>query len=257
MKFKQYLTEGRSKTINEDEAKKLLKKHCRKAINAWNESSPIYRGLRSSADYIMIDPKSGKSRPSANTFNYYTLINDNSKGWSRFPKRSKSIICTTNVSYTSGYGKGYTVFPYDGAMIGVCPSKDYWESFQYSLGQSTWHLHNFNAQLVKMFKRVNVPINDFTFNDIKNSFEMFDNVINDRQIKTFEDEWDWMSGYDGDLMDHIQYILHPNNNSFKVVKIGTDLRCDDCEVWTDSKSIMIEWKYNNDPSAKIIQELGF
>ena len=56
-------------------------------------------------------------------------------------------------------------------------------------------------------------------------------------------------------MDHIQYMLSPNNNSFRVVKIGDDLRCDNCEVWTDSKSIMVEWNYNNDVSQKLIPEL--
>ncbi len=186
------------------------------------------------------------------------MINDNSLVWLKYPKRSQSIICTTSNDYASKYGKPYTVFPFDGAMIGISPTKDYWGSFQYSLGGYT-DLDYFNYSLEEMFNIVNVPINDDSFMNIKNSFKMFDNIINNDKLKILKERYKWMHGYSGDLMEHIQYILSPNNNSFRLVKIGTDLHCDDCEVWTDSKSIMILTNDFNDETftSNLVTELGY
>ena len=46
------------------------------------------------------------------------------------------------------------------------------------------------------------------------------------------------------------------NNSFELKKIGDDLtKGDKREVWTDSKSILVEWSYNNDPSQEIFNTI--
>jgi hypothetical protein len=161
------------------------------------------------------------------------------------------------VSYTISYGTPYTVFPYDGAMIGVSPSRDYWGGFYSFIKED---LDSFNYFLKRMFIHLDIPLNDKSFENIQSSFKEFDNIIDDSGIEYFQKTKPYsklLKGYNGDLMKHIQYLLNPNNNNFRLVKIGNDLGCDDCEVWTDSPSIMIKWEYNNDMSAKIIQDIGY
>ena len=99
MRLKNYLVEqaGRTKNLSLDEAVVIVKKNCMKAYNAYkNESSQIFRGIdESSYSCGYIDPKKGVRR-SANTTNHYTLIMDNSSKWTKYPKRSQSIICSSS-----------------------------------------------------------------------------------------------------------------------------------------------------------------
>jgi len=136
MRLKQFIIqEGRSKEIHLDKAIDTIHKKCRQAMNMYRKGYGIYRGIEfygssKSPRFLEIDPKKGEPRKSANTFNYYTLLNDNSPKWVSYPKRSQSIICSTLEGGAQGYGTMYYVFPYDNTKIGVCPEDDYWHSFQ-------------------------------------------------------------------------------------------------------------------------------
>ena len=69
-------------------------------------------------------------RKSANTSNISTLLFDNSPYNIKYPKRSKSLICTSNYNRARNYGDVYHVIPFDGAKIAVCPEYDFWVSFR-------------------------------------------------------------------------------------------------------------------------------
>jgi hypothetical protein len=58
---------------------------------------------------------------------------ENMEEWQKYPRRSKSLICSTTVNYASGYGKVFNVIPYDSAKIGVCPTMDFFESIEKTL----------------------------------------------------------------------------------------------------------------------------
>jgi len=254
MRYQSYLiSEGRSKQIGEDETIKLLEKNCKKAMKASYKGSPIYRGLESSVDFAYIDPKKGSPRYSRNTANYYTLINDNSPAWKKYPKRSESIICSTDKNYADGYGSTtYEVFPYDGAKLGVASERDYWFSFENIGGLG--HLSGFNDELEKLFKQVDIPLSDDSFKKIQTAFNMFDlTFARDKEsYRELQEDYRVMYGYDDfwDFMKHIQEMLHPDNNSFELQRIGESLP-ESSEIWTDSKSIMIR----HDWSDEIIDEL--
>ena len=257
MKFRQYLTEGRSKVINEDDAKRLLKKHCKKALKAYSITDHIYRGVEGMySPYAYINPKKGDPRRSANTANYYTHILDNSPDWKKYPKRSQSIICTTSSIGSKGYGNSYLVFPYDGAKIGVCPEGDFWYSF-YKSGIN--YMSDFNRNIHYIMHLLAISINDRSFRAIKDAFEEFDDVIESQgfDIDLIIKKVPWLKYYDGSLMGHINDILDPASNKFKLINIGQRIGCNDCEVWTDSQSIMV---LSNDDDALIdnmVKELGF
>jgi hypothetical protein len=54
---------------------------------------------------------------------------DNTPEWSHFPKRSASVICSTDTDYAAEFGNVYTVLPFGDPLIGICPKEDIWHSF--------------------------------------------------------------------------------------------------------------------------------
>jgi hypothetical protein len=243
MRLKTFLLqEGRSKEISEEEAINLIKKNCQQAL----KGTPIYRGIRrsSTVNYMFIDPKSGKPRVSANTRNYYTLINDNSPYWKQYPKRSRSIICTTDSMSASRYGWVKRVFPYDGAKIGVCPERDYWLSFQKILGEYIT-LDEFNNILYKLINtKANIyGFNDSSYKNIVESFKTFDMFMKDspKLLESIKNEYPMFKDYDPEkitFLEYVQKLLSPKPNGFKLKKSGDKLPRER-EVWTDSKSVLV------------------
>jgi len=237
MRYKQYLTEGynRSKSISKELAIELIKSNCRDAL----KGTPIYRGVRNfNTEYLYIDP-SKYNRISANTSNYYTLINDNSPYWKKYPKRSKSIICSTDINQISMYGDGnFRVLPYDGAKIGVCPSRDYWVSFE---KQDIPILNQFNDDLFDLMSKKYIFI-DETYKSIVDSFNKFSKLIyDDKSVLDNLGDYDYMfKDYNvkEGFLKHIERMFDPKKNGFKLAKAGDKIP-QQREVWTDSESILV------------------
>jgi len=244
MRYKQFLlNEGRSKSIQYGDVGHILNTKCKKAVKAYLDGSRIYRGISSESinNFLYINPKKHKPRKSKNTSNHYTLINDNSPGWKKYPKRSESIICTTDFTYATEYGsKVYVVLPYDGAKIGVCPDEDYWDSFT---NVDVPNMDSFNNQLGLLFEQVHIPFDDSSYKGIKLGFKMFDAIIkNGRESidSLLKDGYSILDGYTdyNNMLLHIQELLHPDNNNFILSKVGQKLP-KNREVWTDSESVLI------------------
>ena len=119
----------RTQKVSEEDFVYLLEQNCKNSIYKIN-STPLYRGVDKQLQLQIGDTNIGAPRKSANTKNYYTLWVDNSPMWKDFPKRSRSFICTTDKEYASSFGEIYLVIPFDNAQIGICPSGDFWFSFE-------------------------------------------------------------------------------------------------------------------------------
>ena len=240
MRLKSFLLqEGRSEALSHDETIDLIKKHCQKAL----KSTPIYRGIRISRPYMFVDPKKAEPRVSANTSNYYTYINDNSPYWKKYPKRSQSIICSTSKSETIGYGYTYRVFPYDNAKIGVCPERDYWFSFYKTINTD---MDDFNDDLIKIIRsRSNISdFNDDSYKKIVDGFKTFDRLMKDQpqRLEALKMDFMFLIKYDPNkttFLEYIQKLLSPEPNGFKLKKSGDKLP-KEREVWTDSKSVLVD-----------------
>ena len=253
MRLKSFLLqEGRSEAMSHEETIDIISKHCQKAL----KGTPVYRGINISRSYMFVDPKKAEPRVSANTTNYYTYINDNSPYWKQYPKRSQSIICTTSQTQPINYGYTYRVFPYDGAKIGVCPKRDYWFSFYQALGDD-YMLDEFNDHLVDMMNRSNVyGFNDDSYKKIVDGFKTFDMFMKDdpNKLTILKSRYNILSGYDPDkitFLEHIQKLLSPKKNKFQLKKIGDKLP-DNKEVWTDSKSMLVDIKIINDVLKELL-----
>lgn len=135
MKYKTFLLETTKHTldepsyktkISEDDAIKLIKEHCKNV----DVNKPLFRGMNRGDDFCVIEGQKG-GRKSKNTTNHYTLIIDEQlkNKFSHAPLRSKSLICSNNLSYTSSFGNAtYALFPYDDVEIGKCEYQDLWDT---------------------------------------------------------------------------------------------------------------------------------
>jgi hypothetical protein len=249
MKLKAYLiNEGRSKKLSEEDAMDLIKTKCSKAYKKVKyEGTWIYRGAKNHDDmFYVVDPTKGVSRKSKNTANYYTLMVDNFKSWSKFPKRSKSIICSTGAIYSIGFGNLFRIFPYDNAKIGLAPGYDLWYSFPlsrkmlgiYSMSDIEDLMDNLDIEVkyLKDWKTLSDRIK-------KRGSELVGNKP--RFLKeTFYDKW-LKSG--DQLLDYFEKALDPKKNGFKIVKPGDELP-EDHEVWIGgAPSVMVDdtWALEN------------
>jgi len=132
MRAKEFITEAeirpyRSKALTIAQVVKELRKYCSESISMVHEPLKIWRGMQDDrASVLRIDTSVGK-RKSENTSNHYTELMDHSPLYAGWPKRSKSLICTTDVNYAADFGTPYAIFPYNGMKIAVCPTYDLWQ----------------------------------------------------------------------------------------------------------------------------------
>ena len=118
-----------------DAAMAVLNSHCKEALQMI--TCPLWRGMRNHSEpWLIIDSSTGE-RKSQNTSNHYTIAIDTSPYFAGWPKRSKSLVCTTNEIRAGRYsergregvaGALYAVFPTDGLKIAICYDQDIWDT---------------------------------------------------------------------------------------------------------------------------------
>ena len=197
----------------------LLQLRCSEALeHSAKIKKYLYRGFNINypTDYgFKVDP-SQRERKSRSGYNYHTLLMDNLPEWSRFPKRSKSLICSTDQATAAGFAhSNFIVFPYDGAKFGICPKRD----LQYSFKKFS-SLADFEIRLQSAYANFNIE----TYQEL---------------IKVLEDS---------NNLEVIRDLLKPIANDFKIgyyhqLPFGRDQ-----EVWAESKCVLVEnqWWLNNE-----------
>jgi hypothetical protein len=212
----------------------ILETKCKQATRAFHKGLYIQRIISTfNDDFGVIYPKKGE-RESRNTNNIYTLIINESPKWKMYPKRE--VICSSEK-----YNSVYSVFPFNGAKIGVCKDYDMWGSFS-KLGFSAPIFNEALENVLKLFNK-KMPM----------SYAELENTTSDISI----DDIDWYritKAYYDDierliepshetLFDLIMYAYgDPKTNGFKLKKIG-DMLPEGKEVWTDSPCLFIDKYY--------------
>lgn len=246
MRLLEYIKHSRSIAITADEARNGIEGKFNKA---WKNNIKIYRGaVERNEIFLYIDPSSEKHEPreSANTVNYYTWIIDNSQRWKEYPKRSKSIICSTDVNMADNFGDIYRIFPIKDAKIGVCSSDDMWVSFKIP---NTYSLDDFNDNISVIFNSNRLPTPS-TWEKFKNSCDVVDEerrpIESNYPKKSYEDAYKFYEKFLGSnmgLLEYLDSLLDPKLNDFKLVKVGTPLP-NNREVWISDPCIMVMNKEN-------------
>lgn len=263
-KFYKYINEGnpygesRLKSISEKDAIELIQKNCQKALKA----DRIWRGTNFSNDYAYGNSeKATKIRLSKNTNNYYTLVMDNHPSWKKYPKRSKSFICSTSLMMAGGFGTNiFFALPYDNTKIGVCPSDDIWGAFDLPV-------KIFNYLISKTALDINIQgVSSLMETDYKHLLKSLVIVGNAWRIEP--DKWKKLFPFDDDryhiidkfinqkksLDKYFIDFLDPNKNKFSLKNIGDSLP-NNKEVWFSGEAIFVDYRINDD-IKKIIWETG-
>jgi len=246
-----YLTEEmpaiRSEQLTEQEAIDMINKNCSKILEQYKKhpSWYIYRGLKLSPNYQFTNPAKAQPRRSLGDIgNYYTLLMDNLPNWKKYPKRSRSLICSRDINAAKGYGDAYVVFPYNNATFGVCPELDIWISF---LGNIS-NLRTFNRDLKKLLILTTHGVKNFDkdWNRLTKSFKMSEeriknNLIPNDTINNFKLSFkQWII----EILNGKTYIetfkkyMDPNKNNFDLTKDPTTIT-QRRELWTDSKCVLV------------------
>lgn len=129
--FKQYLLEDTVKIkawsevdIDEVSAINYLNANCKTGLEAIKSGQMLYRGFEGgTTDFKIIDPSTGE-RTSRDSNNLYQLMFDASDALADYPKRSKSLICSTNYDVATVYGDVYAVFPHDDTKVAIAATSD-------------------------------------------------------------------------------------------------------------------------------------
>jgi hypothetical protein len=126
----------------------LLNAHCKDALWMLHNNTPIWRGFSHAPNLLfqMIDT-SKTERVSENTSNYYTAILDNNPKMAKYPKRSRSLICSMDrhdaEAFASGNLSAFAIIPFDGTKIGAVNEADMW-NVQVSIFGLTESISNIN-----------------------------------------------------------------------------------------------------------------
>ena len=262
MKLKRYLQEDKDEELTveinyteleEDNCINLIKKSYYIGLN---NKYRIYRGINNDANYMYVNPKLVTRRSAYASKNYYTELLDFFKSWKDYPKRSKSLICTTKYGYASKYAADsdgiYVVIPKNNAKIGVCPEEDIWSSFQEISNLNFETLNDFNIDLAKLFTTIydspTVSIVKACKNITKRTLEIYD-IVDDSNILIDFNKSNYFT-----LYEYLEHLMDPKLNDFELITVNDLSRYDTShELWTDSECILIKNTLINDLINKVNQ----
>lgn len=224
----------------------------------------VFRGLPRSQFHLLltVDP-SQQERRSANTSNEYTWLMSTLANWQEYPKRSRSIVCTTAKSKALQYGTIYVVLTDIEAKFGVCPTRDIWESFPAMKRIGIGDLHTFN-------KLLGIPLlTNFKYRDTTKSYDTFIEALrklNDlfTQAKNESKELPFyiyeLYYYEGGKLSFVEWIasiLSPERNGFSTMTYR-ELRArrpGSREVWTDASTLLVNADYYNQFRSDVLKAI--
>jgi hypothetical protein len=256
MRFKEFLAERTesqgdfdTKKLSANEAVAWLEKRSHNYLDnvKRGRSHPIFRGMENDEKVVSYKDSNDFTRRSANTFNLYTQWMDNHASWKKFPKRSKSFICSTSFDTASGYGPQHLIIPADSARIGVCPAADLWESFKFHedneshlnleefMSDAMWALDlaGFDQQVEADWELLLDGLHATTLEKLNKSPKFVESKFAAEQL-TF-----LLKEFGPTLYDVFEATFEPIVNGFSVKQASSFSAPDNREVWVQGEVIII------------------
>lgn len=209
----------------------------------YDQSVTIYRGT-SKNDITLYNPKFFDGpRASANTDNFYNVWIEHSPKWKHFPKRSRSLICSTDSGYANLFGNLAVVVPLQDCAIGVCPNNDFWRSFRNTLPDGEFNNLSKMNYAIRALLKSNNRYTDRTTTPIKTLAD-FKNAIAGISYDNVQD-------YDTEMLDFfkkhgieqgLDIILDPAANEFQLKTWKTLDYHDNSELWLSAPSLLIPFR---------------
>jgi hypothetical protein len=186
MKRIQYfkLFESRTARLSDEEFINLAKTKCKDFL-----ASPKYlQRIKASfnGDYSYINPKLSHRNPlmkdegSGGVFSsHHTLLMDNLPSWNGFPKRTQSIIGSTNFGFDPSFGDYYyCIIPYDGANFAVAPDGDLWNSSCKISGEE----YKFDDYFSESFSQAS--ISDYSYDEMMEDIQkLYDDYLSGKELE--------------------------------------------------------------------------
>jgi hypothetical protein len=246
-KFRSFLFEDKSRSVrlDMDDFIKSMDDYS-DAIKNYIDGKRIYRGNDNAKGEILLTKPSEFNRVSANTLNFVTLIVDNMKEWDKYPKRSKSIICSSSPSNASDYGNPYIVLPKNGAKIGVCPESDWWYSFGEIMINNVNNLIRLILKSVDPKLHIDATNHTSDITDYKVLMELIRKFDSDEKYEksimssNLSGVYKKIKGSNKTFEEAIIDYVSPDNYNFKLIDVKDyKLKRKNQELWTDGDSILI------------------
>ena len=182
-------TKPKAEELEIEHAIDVLKKHCKDTLWMVKDMRPFYRGdkglLHGSQSGVGVLDTRKTTRKSENTSNYYTVILDNTPSRKYFPKRSKSLICTTSKDTASYYSGVVTcLIPFDDAKVGMVNQEDMWDT-------KITFVHQFNTK----------------FTSIENLNHFFKKLRLDEDWSSFVDFSEKLKHGDEEAVKNLKYVV--------------------------------------------------
>lgn len=241
MRFKIYLTEGRTKSLTEDQLINALKKDAKQIVDVYQRTGRYYyRGIDRGFydEYGVVKPSKFTRKSAFAEGNTYTLMMDNIPSFKKFPKRSKSIIMTNDNREAEGRGESYVVFPKDGSKIAIAPKNDIWWSFpqlfdRYNLD----NLEGLNYFMGELGTYIDSALDMDKWEDIETMLKS--KLPKGEEGKSYpERKWDLST--EKTLWDQIVPWMDPKRNKFILTNTKSPVPSDhEREVWTDGDSYLV------------------
>jgi len=234
--------EGRKTPIAEEEAMGIIKQSCKNITSYYkNNKERIYRGSsRINSDFAITDPEQYE-RKSRNTYNFYTLLMDNLPNWSAYPKRSKSLVCSTNQNSAANYGgQVFLLFPFDSCKIGVCPSTDVWGTtiaIDVGWGKLAWDsiggiLRNMGFVDTDWQELAN-DLRGFTQKDSRNASGIGIPAYGESPLLTA-----FAKSKSKNLLAFFQKMMNPKDRGFTLIPTSGPLPSENRELWIGGDKIV-------------------
>lgn len=231
------------------------------AIERYKTGARIYRGVQNYENANIVFTHRTEERKAANTSNYVNLLVSNLPNWKDYPPRNRSTICSGNKNYADEYGRGnaFVVLPFEGAIIGICPGPDFFDSFDTSDSQVFYAVPAINDFLEQIYFRLTRKELPETKDEFFAALKEIDNLLDRNQVQEildsvnkdfpsisarvfskmprdvflglFKKDKNWF------YKDLIK-LLDPVTNKFKAVNIA-NFPSTQNEVWTDAPCLMV------------------
>lgn len=274
---------NRSKAIVPSKAESMFKKHYSDALNNIRKGHYIFRGIPHTSKPLVYVRPSQTERTSKNTDNVYTALIDILPSWRGWPKRSRSIVCSSSIEYTKSYtgpsikygsqspGATYCVFPKNGAKIGVCSDEDIWSSFPMIFKRwNTGNMNEFNRQFSEVLNAAmhmatgeyhEKEIGELNGEEMLEFLNRIEHDITEESFIKYRNNTKYRQASDEIVEDilhdkfeagiswinYFDELMNPEANQFHLTDTAHYIedQYNTREAWTDSDCLLIRMSYFN------------
>lgn len=209
-----------------------------------DSGSRIWRGVGNISRSGVVDTTK-LNRQSAQTNGYYNMWIDNADTWREFPKRSKSLIASTNRHTAEGYGELTLLVPADNAQIGICPAGDMWISIMFPT--LNLNLNDFMEYLPSVL--VGEEPNNWEELELRTKRTTIEDVIDTERTTKNSEVQQFAEGLvqlmkkeqSANVFDCLEELLDPNINGFSFTTAAAfSPSIQDREVWVSGQVLQID-----------------